>query len=452
MKKFYFLIFCAILVFGCAKEEPLAPERAKDGARSDSKPVSYVMTMDEVRALALAAPTNYSSGPATKSESRTIKDIAPLTSLDGIAEVRTRAAADASPADDIVESIYVVNYENDGGFAVISADNRLPDILAYSDMGNIPHNIAEIEAPGVVAFLKALPDYAEQETGRVAALLDDYHPYPDSLPDPDGYYRMNYRTEYGPWTDRQSGPVLKTQWDQGKPYNRLIPFCYTHQAQHSTGCVATAIAQIMAYHRYPTTVHSDKLNRDVTLNWNSILSAPMLSTGNSTSADIEAVSALMEVIGNEVKTIYTCTGSPAYSSDVPRALYDMGYTCDNLNYLFPSNTLQDYDTKKVCEKVISFPVYISGSDPSEDMGHAWVIDGNKHKSRPYLEVWDVYDIDMNLVRTESRPIYYESNYSDVHCNWGWGSKWDGFFASGVFDVGVSSYTNHLKVITGIRPR
>lgn len=452
MKKFYFLIFCAILVFGCAKEELLAPERAKDGARSDSKPVSYVMTMDEVRALALAAPTNYSSGPATKSESRTIKDIAPLTSLDGIAEVRTRAAADASPADDIVESIYVVNYENDGGFAVISADNRLPDILAYSDMGNIPHNIAEIEAPGVVAFLKALPDYAEQETGRVAALLDDYHPYPDSLPDPDGYYRMNYRTEYGPWTDRQSGPVLKTQWDQGKPYNRLIPFCYTHQAQHSTGCVATAIAQIMAYHRYPTTVHSDKLNRDVTLNWNSILSAPMLSTGNSTSADIEAVSALMEVIGNEVKTIYTCTGSPAYSSDVPRALYDMGYTCDNLNYLFPSNTLQDYDTKKVCEKVISFPVYISGSDPSEDMGHAWVIDGNKHKSRPYLEVWDVYDIDMNLVRTESRPIYYESNYSDVHCNWGWGSKWDGFFASGVFDVGVSSYTNHLKVITGIRPR
>ena len=451
MKKFHFLIFCAIIVFGCAKEEPLAPERAKDDARLNSKPVGYVMTMDEIRALALTAPSNYSPDPETKAGTKSIKDIAPLTSFDGIAEVRTRAA-DASPADGVVDRIYVVNYENDGGFAVISADNRLSEILAYSDMGNIPHDIAKIEVPGVIAFLKALPDYAERETERVAALLNDYHPYPDSLPDADGYYRMNYRTEYGPWTDRQSGPVLTTQWDQGRPYNRLIPFCYTHQSQHSTGCVATALAQIMAYHRYPTTVHSDKLDRDVTLNWNSILSAPMLTTGNSTSADIEAVSALMEVIGNKVNTIYTCSGSPAYSSDVPRALFDMGYTCDNLNYLLPSNTLQDYDTRKVCEKVISFPVYISGSDPSEDMGHAWVIDGDRYKSRPYLEVWDVYDIDMNLVRTESRTMYSEMEYSEVHCNWGWGSKFDGFFASGVFDVGVSSFTNHLKVITGIRPR
>ena len=450
MKKFHFLIFCAILVFGCAKEEPLVPERAKDGARSESKPVGYVMTMDEVRALALAAPANYSSGPATKSESRTIKDIAPLTSFDGIAEVRTRTA-DASPADGVVDRIYVVNYENDGGFAVISADNRLSDILAYSDMGNIPHDIAKIEVPGVIAFLKALPDYAEQETRRVAALLNDYNPYPDSLPDADGYYRMNYRTEYGPWTDRQSGPVLTTQWDQEEPYNSLIPYCYEHGTQYFTGCVATAIAQIMAYHRYPTTVHSDKLNRDVTLNWNSILSTPMLFN-SSPSADKEAVSALMEVIGNKVKMNYTCTSSGAYSSDVPRALYDMGYTCDNFNYLFPSNTLQDYDTRKVCEKLISFPVYVSGADPSRDVGHAWVIDGDRYKSRPYLEVWDVYDIDMNLVRTESRPIYYESNYSDVHCNWGWGGNWDGFFVSGVFNVGVSSYTSYLKIITGIQPR
>ena len=198
----------------------------------------------------------------------------------------------------------------------------------------------------------------------------------------------------------------------------------------------------MAYHRYPTTVHSDKLNRDVTLNWNSILSTSMLFPGLR-NADNEAVSALMEVIGKKVNMKYTCENSTASSSVVPWALSAMGYTCDRL---------QDYDTGKVCEKLISFPVYVSGADPSQEVGHAWVIDGNKHKSRPYLEVWDVYDIDMNLVRTESRPIYYESNYSDVHCNWGWGGKWDGFFVSGVFNLGVSSYTSNLKVITGIQPR
>ena len=453
MKRRILSLICAVVLFGCAKEELTVPDSSDRSLLLNSKPVGYVMSPDEIRALALSTPANYSSAPTTRAGAKSIREITPLTSLEGIdAAVRTRAAANVSEPDELVSNIYVVNYENDEGFAVISADNRLPDVLAYSDQGNIPHNIAEIEVPGVIAFLKALPDYAEQETERVAALLNDYNPYPDSLPDSDGYYRMNYRTQYGPWTDRQSGPVLTTQWDRGRPYNRLIPFCYTHQSQHSTGCVATAIAQIMAYHRYPTTVHSEKLNRDVMLNWNSILSVSRISIDSCTSTDIEAVSALMEVIGNEVKTIYTCTGSPAYSSDVPRALYDMGYTCDNLNYLLPSNTLQDYDTRKVCEKVISFPVYISGSDPSQAEGHAWVIDGDRYKSRPYLEVWDVYDTDMNFVRTESRTVYSETEYSDVHCNWGWGGWLDGFFASGVFDVGVSSFTSNLKVITGIRPR
>ena len=199
MKRRILSLICAVVLFGCAKEELTVPDSSDKSMLLNSKPVGYVMSSDEIRALALSAPANYSSAPTTRAGAKSIREITPLTSLEGIdAAVRTRAAANVSEPDELVSNIYVVNYENDEGFAVISADNRLPDVLAYSDQGNIPHNIAEIEVPGVIAFLKALPDYAEQETERVAALLNDYNPYPDSLPDSDGYYRMNYRTQYGP--------------------------------------------------------------------------------------------------------------------------------------------------------------------------------------------------------------------------------------------------------------
>lgn len=154
MKRRILSLICAVVLFGCAKEELTVPDSSDRSMLLNSKPVGYVMSSDEIRALALSAPANYSSAPTTRAGAKSIREITPLTSLEGIdASVRTRTAANASAElGELVDNIYVVNYENDEGFAVISADNRLPDVLAYSDSGNIPHNIAEIEVPGSNRF------------------------------------------------------------------------------------------------------------------------------------------------------------------------------------------------------------------------------------------------------------------------------------------------------------
>ena len=64
--------------------------------------------------------------------------------------------------------------------------------------------------------------------------------------------KATYRTG----TAKVVEPMMKTKWDQGRPYNLLCPD-YNSPGQDKdefrtvTGCVATAMAQIMNYHRYP---------------------------------------------------------------------------------------------------------------------------------------------------------------------------------------------------------
>ncbi len=433
--RFFSLICVAVALFGCAKEETSGLVASSDGdLLANSKPIGYVMSMGEIRSLALSAPKNYLLPRATtKSSVKRIKEIVSLSDLDGVAPIRTCTAGDVSGTNAFVNNIYVVNYDNDEGYVIISADNRLPEILAFSDDGNIPHDLDEIKVLGVIAFLKALPEYAEEEIARATTLQDDYNPYPDSLPDRDGYYRLNFRTEYTPWSYVEHGPILNTQWGQGYPYNVLTPIC-TSGYHSPTGCVATAVAQIMAYHCYPTTIYSDGLGRDVTFDWESILSRAKLNDSRVSEEDQEAVAALMAVIGKNVDMNYDCLSSGAYSENVPEALYTMGYTCDNYNASKPSNSLQDYDTKAVCLEADSYPVYVSGHDLDANVGHAWVIDGYGDCTRQYVTVWDLFDINMNYVRTEYRVEYGEHHYYNVHCNWGWDGEYDGFFESEVFDI------------------
>lgn len=52
--------------------------------------------------------------------------------------------------------IYVVNYEDDAGFAILSADRQLPSVLGYADSGNITDTMTN---PGIKLFLERLPDF-----------------------------------------------------------------------------------------------------------------------------------------------------------------------------------------------------------------------------------------------------------------------------------------------------
>ena len=46
-------------------------------------------------------------------------------------------------------------------------------------------------------------------------------------------------------------PMLTTRWGQGAPYNNSCPTAPSSSEHCLTGCVATAMAQVMKYYQYP---------------------------------------------------------------------------------------------------------------------------------------------------------------------------------------------------------
>ena len=273
------------------------------------------------------------------------------------------------------------------GFVIVSADDRAPEILGYSDAGpfdidSLPDNFryllnsyaTELEslaaAPEAVALSAKKVERSTQATGKsVAPLL---------------------------------GSIL---WDQGDPYNLQCPVM-SDGGRSVVGCVATAMAQIMEYHQWPEkgtgtipgyTTRSqglviDEENIENTYyDWDHMTP---IYTSESTDEERNAVATLMYHCGISVGMDYGYE-SGAFSDDVPEALATyFGYNKNMklLNRIYYTKTEWDSIIRHELDE--KRPVYYSGS--SAQGGHAFVCDG------------------------------YDTN-GLFHINWGWSGMSNGYF-------------------------
>ncbi len=195
-------------------------------------------------------------------------------------------------------------------------------------------------------------------------------------------------------------PLLSTVWNQDTPFNDYCPEEYGYKSY--TGCVATAIAQVMNYHKYPeashgtghATVAGTDLTRDlnVTFDWGNMID----NYNNGYSAtEADAVANLMVTCGFAVDMMYSTQGSGAYDINVPKA-FTQHFDYDLSAWLYYRNyyTLTEWEHMLVNELTENGPIYYSGQSP--EGGHAFVCDG------------------------------YEGD-GLFHFNWGWGGAYDGFF-------------------------
>ncbi len=306
-------------------------------------------------------------------------------------------------------AVYVFNSEN-GGYVVVSADDRAVPMLGYSDEGAIdPQNMAP-------ALKYWLGEYARQIA--------------NASPVAEG-------EEYAPSKANRApiAPMTKTKWDQDKPYNNECPKMTRFSTVRCyTGCVATAMAQVMKYHNYPDQgqgsheYHWEKGNQDlsidfsaITFDWNNMRDT---YSGSTTEAQKTAVAVLMKACGYAVDMNYGTDASGAFSNDVPFALYDYfnyskGLSYCNRNYY----TIAEWD-ELLYSNLGYGPVYYSGQ--SNDGGHAFVCDGYKN------------------------GLY--------HFNWGWSGMSDGYYRLLALDPeeqgigGSTSGFNFSQAITaGFRP-
>lgn len=247
------------------------------------------------------------------------------------------------------KSLSVLGYDG-GGFAVISNDDRHEAVLGWSankfDTNDMPDGLRWwLDAANEALSVKA--DYVRQY------LPKDVDP---SLPD-------------------AVQPMLKTVWGQSEPFNQLCPNKYP------SGCVATAMAQIMYYHKYPTQSTGMIISNAGIIDLSEITYdyASMLTDYRNSDYTIEqgnAVATLMRYAGAAVYMNYTPTASGAYSVDAAVALRDNFSYNKNIAYRSRDyHTNADWIAMVYGELAAGRPILYGAQDAYDSGGHAFVFDG-----------------------------------------------------------------------------
>ena len=268
---------------------------------------------------------------------------------------KLRSLAKASQSD----AYYIFNAESNGGFVIVSGDDRTEEILGYSTEGNINPTDMPENMKGL------LQSYEEQ----IKAIPEDYKAVPSKVS-----------------THTAVEPMITSRWGQDAPYNSECPTAIPDgktEPQHCvTGCMATALAQIMYYHKWPQTSTSaipaynygggycDELP-PTTFDWEHMKDV-YVSTSSGVSAN--AVAHLMRYCGQALKMSYGLDESGTIMQEF-RSIYKyLGYSDKaRLINLF-SFSIEEWDEMIYHEIQSRRPVLYAGS-LGVNFSHAVVCDG-----------------------------------------------------------------------------
>lgn len=306
--------------------------------------------------------------------------------LDRSTELR---ALGATAQGDTLAPYYVFNDSDREGFVIISGDDALSPVIGYSDSGRLQ--------------LDSLPE-------QLARLLELHRQRVDRLRAGGETTGHGLRSAMLSYPIRGAQPIveplLTSLWNQSTPYNDLAPKVNVLANRAPTGCLATAMAQMMYYHKWPargqgrnayTPPYRSGIYGELSVDfstsvydWTNMRETytvdPSTQAKGWSDAEATAVARLMYDAAVSVNMMFTPTESGAYTSASATAFGD--HFDYHALYYRRRNTSGDQFAKTIRGELDSRrPVLMAGAGAAG--GHAWVIDG------------------------------YDAN-GYLHANWGWG--------------------------------
>jgi hypothetical protein len=322
------------------------------------------------------------------------------------------------PDKNSITAYYIINFK-EKGFFILSADKRVEPFLAYSSDNSIYLDSQEYPS-GLISWLhfqKTNVEFIRDKNGKATDFIKHLWNEADNGSLAKvlyvGYEDGGTGGEGGnPYCDPymvKKEPLISTKWGQGCTYNSQTPAMSCNQCGNAwTGCVATAMAQVMRYHEHPTNY-----------NWSSMPN----NSGNFN------VATLMRNIGDAVNMGWGCDVSSANVEDDAISAFHQ-------NFNYSSATYDDYNYQVVKSQLgMNKPVILCGGTntgwwifPDYEDGHAWLTDGYR-----------------NLIY----PCY--GSYLHFHMNWGWENQFDGWFSFNDFNSGNGSFNYERGMIYNINP-
>src|ERR1039457_2508522 len=137
---------------------------------------------------------------------------------------------------------YVFNVNSSRGFIIVSGEDNVIPVLAYSDESGFDINKI---APDVEYWLNGYKDQIVETRQKNMQATDEIKSRWEALKTGTGNY-MTYRSV------KTAGPLEQTTWDQMPNYNAMCPLDNASGELTVTGCVATGMAQILRFWNAPT--------------------------------------------------------------------------------------------------------------------------------------------------------------------------------------------------------
>lgn len=424
-------VTAAMFFAACNDKEDLIPQNQVQDEQIVNEVIqSNVITLEEARKDLESLLKDFSSLSKRGGDDFSSKKIS-----DGFTLKSDKRSISKSTEETPEAKIHVFNFENNGGFAIMSATRDMPELLAITEGGSIDTNQV-IDDPGLITFL----------SGLEGKIKDPDYP----VPDPGDIYPIEYRHEITSYSIyNPQGGYCRVKWGQDFPYNLLCPKISGEYAL--TGCVATACAQLMSIYSFP------KEYNGYTFDWSKMRS------GN----DYFSIAYLMYLLGKKenLDMQYGLDGSGASPSNIIRTLINFGFYDEYLKF-------GAYDSTTVYSELKNgFPVLIGGfsdrvlesstgnkvfglsvdASPSYTYygGHRWLLHGI------LVARENIKEIQYHKVISEyNRDIKY------VLCNFGWDGEYDGYYwGEGFYPenkcyeddfIAKKGFPYNITTVTGIR--
>ena len=302
-----------------------------------------------------------------------------------------------SSTESVGYPLYYIFNRTNGGFVIAAGDDFISEVLAYSETGNIDSN----NMPESMEWW--LKQYEKMAIHAI---------------------KNGIKLKEGDESNKETiKPLLTCTWDQGYPFNSMCPRDANGE-RCVTGCVATAMAQVMYYHRWPetglgTNKYSFFINNDpstpmtlsadfgnTTYHWNDMRDS--YKEGNIPDKAYNAVATLMLHCGialemNEARAL--------------KRFFKYNYDIVNLQHVSD----EDFAEIVYNELAEKRPVLVGGKDKMGGDGHLFVCDG------------------------------YQNGF--FHINWGWSGAGDTYCHPDALipQIGKYDYSEDHRLIYNIRP-
>ena len=309
-------------------------------------------------------------------------------------------------------ALYIFNAEN--GFVVVAGDKNVPPVLSFADQQR--YHDSDVVPP----FEMWINHYANQ----IEQIRREHISQPQYVD-----YWQRILTEAPAFRSGDSvNPLLHSKWDQGEYYNYYCPRDNAGQNGHVvTGCVATAMGQLIYYYRFPETgtgsysytdEHYGVQSADYgnsTYNYNAMCDEP--------SQINPEICKLIYHCGVGVDMVYGPNGSGMYNHSAARVLRTYFKFSPETEYLFRDSTDLNWDSVIVSHLNRKMPMYYAGWSVPDINGHGFICDGYKT---------------------------VDSNYF-FHFNFGWSGYMDNYYYTNSLFVGGSNFNLAQELIINAYP-